>query len=118
MSQLALLFEAAPPRDIAPERAAGARAGERAADRAERVDDGFRERAAAFVVGYLQQHGVSSGELVTDAAKLAGIRPPDDRAFGPIYANLARKGLIEQVGWCTRRKGHSTGGGRIWRTVK
>lgn len=115
MNQLALIFDQPPPRDYAPARAAGARAGKLAADKAERLDDGFRERAAAFVLGYLAQHGISSGELVTDAAKLAGIRPPDDRAFGPVYATLARKGRIVAAGFCARRKGHGTAGGRLWR---
>jgi hypothetical protein len=117
MSQLALIFDAppAPAYTVADARKAGDIAGERAADKAERLDDGFRERAQQFVLGYLKQHGASSGELMTDAAKLAGIRPLDDRAFGPVYATLARKGLIVAAGFCARRKGHGTAGGRVWR---
>lgn len=117
MSQLALIFDAPPPPAYTVEhaRAAGAVAGERAADKAQRLDDGFRERAKAFVLGYLAQHGASSGELMTDAAKLSGIKPPDDRAFGPVYATLARSGQIVAPGFCARRKGHGTAGGRVWR---
>lgn len=117
MTQFDLIFDAPPPPvyTAAHARAAGAAAGALAADKAERMGDGFRERAAAFVLGYLAQHGASSGELVTDAAKLAGIKPPDDRAFGPIYAVLARRGQIVAVGFCARRKGHGTAGGRVWR---
>lgn len=115
MNQLALIFDPASPRNHAAARKAGERAGNLAADKAEREATGFRERAEAFVCGYLKQHGVSSGELVTDAAKLAGIKPPDDRAFGPVYKSLARRGLIAQAGWCLRRKGNCTGGGRLWR---
>ncbi len=117
MSQLALIFDAppAPAYTVQHARAAGEVAGERAADKAERADDGFRERAQAFVLGYLAQHGTSSGELMTDAAKLAGIKPPDDRAFGPVYAVLARRGMIVAAGFCARRKGHGTAGGRVWR---
>ena len=116
MNQLSLIFDRpAPAYTVAHARAAGAVAGERAAGRAERQDDGFRARAEAFVLGYLQQHGVSSGELITDAAKLAGIKPPDDRAFGPVYATLARRGQIVAAGFCARRKGHGTAGGRLWR---
>lgn len=119
MTQLALIFDAppAPAYTVAHARAAGAEAGDRAADRAERQDDGFRERAAAFVLAYLAQHGISSGELITDAAKLAGIRPPDDRAFGPVYAALARRQQIVAAGFCARLKGHGTAGGRLWRLV-
>lgn len=115
MNQLALIFDPAPPRNHAAARKAGERAGNLAADKAEREANGFRERATAFVLGYLQQHGVSSGELITDAAKLAGIKPPDDRAFGPVYATLARKGRIVAAGFCMRRKGNGTAGGRLWR---
>jgi hypothetical protein len=113
--QLSLLFEAPPPRAYEPARKDGEVAGQRAADRAERESDGFRERAQAFVLGYLAQHGVSSGELITDAAKLAGIQPPDDRAFGPVYGALSRSGKIVAAGFCARIKGHGTAGGRLWR---
>lgn len=116
MSQLALIFDQPTPAyTVEHARAAGQEAGERAAAKAQRQDDGFRERAAAFVLGYLQQHGTSSGELITDAAKLAGIKPADDRAFGPVYATLARAGKIVAAGFCARRKGHGTAGGRLWR---
>lgn len=87
----------------------------RALDRAEADEPGFSERAQAFVLEYLRVHGVSSGELITDACKLAGIKPPDDRAFGPVYSKLARAGFIEPAGFCARRKGHGTSGGRLWR---
>jgi len=117
MSQAALLFEApaAKAYTVTHARAAGEKAGRLAADKADRMEAGFSERAAAFVLGYLAQHGISSGELVTDAAKLAGIRPPDDRAFGPVYATLARRGRIVAAGFCLRRKGNGTAGGRLWR---
>lgn len=106
MSQLAIDFTAA--------RAMGTAAGERCADKAELVVDGFRERAAAFVLAYLAQHGISSGELINDAAALAGIRPPDARAFGPVYAKLLRDEKIRRVGECARRRGHGTRGGSIY----
>ena len=115
MTQLSLIFDAPPPRSVAPARAEGERACRRAADRAERANAGFREAAAAFICGYLAQHGVSSGELITDACKLSGIRAPDDRAMGPVYAALARAKKIEPAGFCARRKGHGSAGGRLWR---
>lgn len=77
--QLSLLFDTAQtPRayTAADSRKAGEIAGQRAADCAERDADGFRARAQAFVLGYLAQHGVSSGELVTQACKLAGSKAP------------------------------------------
>jgi hypothetical protein len=43
-----------------------------------------------------------------------GYRPHDQRAFGPVYAGLARRGAIKCLGFCERQKGHGTSGGRIW----
>jgi len=103
----------APPLPVA--RAIGHEAAERAAERAERADPSFRERAMFFVVAYLERHGQASGESITDAAKAADICPPDDRAFGAVYAGLVRQGLIVCAGFCPRRKGHGTAGGRVWR---
>ena len=119
MNQLALLFEApaASPYTVSKARERGEVAGQRAADRAERQDDGFRERARDFVLGYLAQHGISSGELVTDAAKLAGIRPQEDRAFGPVYAGLLRENKVRVVGLAPRRKGHGSLGAKLYELV-
>lgn len=75
----------------------------------------FRSRARGFVLAYLRHHGPSAGEEVTDACKLAGIAPHDDRAFGAVYIALARAGFIEKCGSCIRRKGHGTAGGNVWR---
>lgn len=91
---------------------------DKAADRAERADAEFRRRAAEFVLAYLEEHGVSSSELITDAAKLAGIRPPDDRAFGSVYRSLSNQNRIAFAGYCARVKGHGTSGGRLWRLVR
>ena len=115
MNQLSMDFET-PSLNVA--RAMGVEGMRRAAEHAERVEPDFREQAQAFVLAYLAEHGVSSGELITDAAKLAGIRPPDDRAFGSIYAVLSRRNQIAFAGFCLRKKGHSTAGGRIWRLVR
>jgi hypothetical protein len=112
MNQLTINFDA-PPLPVAA--ALGQAGAQLAADRAERHLPGFTERAQAFVVAYLQQHGPASGEAITDACKGAGIVPPDDRAFGAVYQGLARRGVIEVAGWCLRRKGHGTAGGRVWR---
>lgn len=77
----------------------------------------FMAAAKAFVLAYLEQHGPTSGEIVTDACRAAGIRPAkaDDRAFGAVYMGLARAGLIVKHGYCERRKGHRCAGGIIWR---
>lgn len=88
---------------------------QRAADRAEREAPAFIQRAQAFVLIYLEAHGATSSEVVTDACKEAGIKSSDDRAFGAVYQGLAKRGLIEPAGFCLRRKGHGTAGGRLWR---
>lgn len=75
----------------------------------------FIHRAKAFVVAYLRQHGDTSGELLTDKCKEAGIVPVNgDRAFGPVYAALKRHGIIFKVASCKRTKGHATDGGSVY----
>jgi hypothetical protein len=91
----------------------GAVAGDACLDKAERQDfDG--KGAGDFMLRYLAEHGKASGEILVAAAKLAGFRPHDDRAFGPVIAGLAHRGAIVQVGDCARERGNGTSGGRIW----
>lgn len=83
-------------------------------DRANAKKQAFSADAEAFILRFLAEHGPSSGEILTDATKAAGIKPHDDRAFGPIYKRLAKNGAIHRVGICNRLKGHLTGGGILW----
>ncbi len=117
MTQQVLDFTA--PIPLAAARAAGEEAGNRAADRAERATAEFREKAATCFLKYLaaQPGGLSTGELMTDAAKQAGIRPPDDRAFGPVFQALSRGNKIAFDGFVPRTKGHGSAGGKRWRLV-
>ena len=89
-----------------------------AQDHAERDEPGFSQRAQAFGLQYLRSRGACSSEDITDACKQAGIVPDEDRAFGGIYATLRRRKRIEFAGYCERRKGHGTAGGRIWRIAR
>jgi len=75
---------------------------------------GFSIKAARFILQYLAAHGASSGEVITDAAKDAGIRPTDDRHFGPVYLRLARLGVIRKTGYTARTKGHGSGQAPVW----
>jgi len=89
-------------------------------DRAEQLRRQFSVDAARIILRYLETHGPTSGEVLTDAVKAAGIVPPppmDDRAFGPIYMKLARLGVIEKVAPAQRMKGHGTSGGNVWGLV-
>lgn len=74
----------------------------------------FGERARAFVLAFLREHGPSSGEAITDACKVHGIVPHDDRAFGGCFMSLSKRGMIVKAGLCQRVKGHATSGGNIW----
>ena len=88
--------------------------GELCESKAHRVSDLYSQAAAKFIVQWLRRHGPMSGESLTDAAMDHGYRPHDTRAFGPVYAKLARAGDIRCVGYCPRGKGHGTAGGRLW----
>jgi len=74
---------------------------------------GFSDEASRIILMLLES-GPQSGEYLTLACKAAGVTPHDDRAFGPVYMRLARKGLIEKVGIVQRRRGHGTSGGNVW----
>ena len=51
---------------------------------------GFTLKAARFILQYLAAHGATCGEVITDAAKVAGVRPLNDKHFGPVYQRLAQ----------------------------
>lgn len=103
--------------DFTQARATGRAAGDRAQARAERSDPSFSDRAKAYILACLADGAEISGEALTNACKAAGIVPPDDRAFGPVYASLAKTGQIRCVRFCLRAKGNGTAGGRVWRVV-
>ena len=86
---------------------------ERCAAKAVRVADWDRAGAESLILRLLQA-GPASGEKLTDLAVAYGFRPHDARAFGAVFGSLSRRGLIRCVGYCERRKGHGTAGGRIW----
>lgn len=88
------------------------------ADKATRIDPGFIDRACSHILAYLKAHGVSSGELLTDSCKLAGIKPTEDRHFGVVFQRLIRKNQIRWAGECRRVKGHASRGGSIYEAVR
>lgn len=89
----------------------------RCAAKAERVSDFDIERAADFILRALLKNGATPGEVLTDLARAAGFVPHDDRAFGQVFKRLAGRGNIRCVGYCERRKGHGTAGGRVWDAI-
>lgn len=88
---------------------------QRVAQRAEGGHPDFLETARAYVLTYLASHGPTAAEVLTLACKRAGICPHDDRAFGPVYFGLARRGVIVKAGSVRRERGHGTAGGNVWR---
>ena len=87
------------------------------ADKAERESDFSVSAAAMCILGALRRNGPASGELLTDVAKEHGHVPKDDRAFGAAFGKLSRRKLIRCIGYETRRKGHGTGGARVWEAL-
>jgi hypothetical protein len=83
-------------------------------DHAEDHRPGFHVLALDFVVAFLARFGPTPAEQLTAACKNAGIRPHDDRAFGPVYMVLARHKRIVKVGSVRRERGHGTAGGNVW----
>lgn len=74
----------------------------------------FAERAAAFVLEFLQS-GEATAETVVSEGERRGIRAHDSRAWGPVFFRLSKAGLIVKCGFAPRRKGHGTSGGNLWR---
>lgn len=95
----------------------GAEAAQKAADRADSEGPGFSERALEHIRQTMSRAAPDErirGEDIVNLAKVAGIRPPDDRAFGSIFAKAIRDGIIKPVGFAPRVKGHGTAGGRVY----
>lgn len=99
---------------IATARKLGVEAGQACLDMAEQTDPDFGQKAYDFIVAYIRRYRRVPGETATLAAVVAGIRPRDQRAFGPVYAKALRAGDIRVVGATKRIRGHGTSGGRIY----
>jgi hypothetical protein len=99
-------------------RSVGDLAGTACAVKAERVSTFTVEAARDWVITHLHRHGPTSGEDLVDGMVLAGIKPHDTRAFGPVFASLSREKRIAHYGYAARRRGHGTAGGIIWRIVR
>lgn len=121
MSQLALDFEPANLNRPAVLRAIAGMQGDLAIEAGARkalaIDPAFIDRACEHMLAYLRAHGTSSGELLTDSCKLAGIRSTDDRHFGVVFRTLLKRGLVRWAGDCRRTKGHATRGGSLYTLV-
>jgi hypothetical protein len=94
-------------------RPAGQVLAEMCADKAE-AEGWDRDGATRFVLGYLAEHGPTSGEVLVAAASKS-YRPHDGRAYGAILGGLSRRGFIRKAGMGKRvLKGHGADGAVIW----
>jgi hypothetical protein len=100
------------PPDLATARAVGERAAHLATDKAERQSPGFSERAESAILDKLAA-GPASGEDLTDHVERE-VGFEDGRCLGSLYRSLRLRGLIRIVATCDRRKGHGTGGGKVY----
>lgn len=105
-------------RQRTPQRELGERAGVACAEKAELVKGFDLVGARARALELLARHGQMSGEDLVEALKREGFRGHDDRCFGPVFSVLAKHSKIRCVGFCARRRGHGTAGGRIWSLFK
>lgn len=110
MNQLAMTFT----HRARVSRGLGDAAGNHCADKAEQTDPEFRAKALEFIVAFIRQQGQATGESATLAAVLAGIRPHDQRAFGPVYRTAIDRNLIRVVGYVPRVRGHGSAGGKLY----
>lgn len=102
-----------PPKPRTP-RERGERAAKACAAKAEAVADWDKDGARRLILARLEGC-TATGEDLTDACIKAGLVPHDLRAFGAIFASLARAGKIVSVGVVERRRGNGTAGARVWR---
>ena len=74
------------------------------------------EAARAAILDALTRSGrAMTGEELVDHCQRLGLVPHDARAFGSVFAGLAKNKKIVSVGFAARRKGHGTAGARLWR---
>jgi hypothetical protein len=104
------------PFDDTPDAASAREAGRLGAEQCEQAAEsrGWDSSAAAdFVLAYLAAHGPTPGEvLVTEASR--DNAPHDGRAFGSVFARLAKSRRIVKAGSAPRAKGHGCAGGIVW----
>lgn len=119
MTKTAALFKPLPhAQRVVVARKLGTEAANAAEFRASEEAPEFRARALQFIKDFVAaQTGPVAGEDITLAARQAGIRQKDDRAFGAIYSKAIRMGYIRVVGHCNRVRGHGTAGGRLYAPV-
>jgi hypothetical protein len=72
------------------------------------------QKLREFVLDQLRA-GSTSGEWLTDLARMSNLLHGDTRRMGAVLGALSREGLIEKCGNVPRLKGHGTSGGNLWK---
>ncbi len=70
-----------------------------AVDHAEKLNNGWQEKALSFLEEYCKTHHRFSGEMVRIEAKGIVPEPPSLRTWGVILLTGSRRGWIRQVGY-------------------
>jgi hypothetical protein len=104
-------------RDAAAARATGALAEQACVGKARRTKGFDVDGALEWTVRLLKIDGPTSGEDLVEKLKTRGFVGHDDRCFGAVFGTLSRRKQIRCVGYCARKRGHGTAGGRIWEAV-
>ena len=92
----------------------GEEASQACTDKAEIVSEFDTRGAQLRVLELLAVLGPTPGEQLVERLKAEGFRGHDDRCFGQVFCGLSKKSKILCVGYCARKRGHGTAGGRIW----
>jgi hypothetical protein len=75
---------------------------ERAANHAERVSEGWRDKAFGYATEFIRSHNGRPfmTEQIRQFAYERGFeRAPDERAWGAIMLKVARRGLVRRLGF-------------------
>jgi len=110
----------APVLDIKQARAERDNGIKRAADHADRVSDGWSDRAYQFLLKFLGNHnGPFMAEEVRSAAALMDFElPPSARAWGSVVLKAAKAGIIERIGiQKVKNKNAHCANATVWRQV-
>lgn len=112
---------AAPVLDIKQARAERDTGINRAVDHADRVSEGWSDRAYQFLLKFLSGHnGPFMAEEVRSAAALMDFElPPSARAWGAVILKAAKAGIIERVGiQKVKNKSAHCANAAVWRQVR
>lgn len=82
---------------------------ERAADKADRIINGWQELAYAFLEQFARKRREFTSYELRMAFKAAQLEsPPSDKAFGAVFVRAANRGLIKKNGFAQHPERHAS----------